>query len=304
MKHRTLCLSRLTAEALGGYPVRATNRDPLRLLPPTDVLPDGEENQVLILDELTSAASDTLAAAQEVLLARRIGSERYPHVYPVAVCNDAAIAANGVDLPAPTLNRCLVYRVSDCSAWFDWARGSTSTDLTEVLNIAFEVNVPLLIVGPPGIGKTAAIEAWAGAHPGTRSKEHSHDSDRASLAASGILEYLRAFPDMTLQLPRSGEIVAWPSPRSWTIASRLPHDHMALAVGEAAAASFLEWRGANLDLPLTEMSEAERIDAAVRWVQSHEAAEMQDYPDYEWLNAHTGRIAAVAKALREREEGQ
>lgn len=284
---KTLCLSRMRAEALGGYPVRSKDGATVRLAVPEELIPT-DEPEVYILDELTSASEDVLAAAQELLLARRLGGRVYPQIYPVGICNPPEIAANGVALPLPLLNRVATYTAT-VRDWLAWAAGAESP-IRQVVAKFRALDLPLLIVGPPGVGKSAAIEDDKGAEA----------ECRRVLKSSSVLAYLEEFPDQALVMPKDDSTCAWASPRSWTRAAfalasdpRFPID---MIVGDTAAASFREYRGA-YSVPLEDMSEAERIDRAARACLG--ISSLDKYDDKEWVRAEPARIEAVAATMRE-----
>jgi hypothetical protein len=182
---------------------------------------------ILFLDEISTAPPAVQAALLRVVLDRVVGDLELPAgIAVVAAANPPECAAGGWDLSAPLANRfCHLSWSLDTAAWIDGMIQGWGTP-----------SVPRL---PDG---------WQSSIPATR-----------ALVAS----FVRHRPHLLLQLPESEEQAgkAWPSPRSWDMASRLlaasdaaqagenvATTLIAGCVGEGSGLEFLSWRRA-LDLP-------------------------------------------------------
>lgn len=182
---------------------------------------------ILFLDEISTAPPAVQAALLRVVLDRVVGDLPLPAgVAVVAAANPPEQAAGGWDLSAPLANRfCHLSWSLDTQSWIDGMIQGWSTPF-----------VPKL------------PEGWQGFIPASR-----------ALVAS----FIRHRPHLLLQVPASEDQAgkAWPSPRSWDMASRLlaacdavqaeediAASLVAGCVGEGAGLEFLAWRKA-LDLP-------------------------------------------------------
>ncbi len=182
---------------------------------------------ILFLDEISTAPPAVQAALLRVVLDRVVGDLPLPAgVAVVAAANPPEQAAGGWDLSAPLANRfCHLPWALDTQGWIDGMIQGWQTPA-----------VPHL------------PDNWQGYIP----------AGRALVAA-----FIRHRPHLLLQLPASEDQAgkAWPSPRSWDMASRLlaacdasqaGEDISAFlvagCVGEGAGLEFLAWRKA-LDLP-------------------------------------------------------
>ena len=182
---------------------------------------------ILFLDEISTAPPAVQAALLRVVLDRVVGDLSLPPaVAVVAAANPPECAAGGWDLSAPLANRfCHLPWNLDPQGWINgMLSGFTS---------------PSAIRLPNG---------WEKGIPAAR-----------ALVAS----FIRHRPHLLLHLPESEEQAgrAWPSPRSWDMASRLlgactatqaGDDVTAMlisgCVGDGPGLEFLAWRRA-LDLP-------------------------------------------------------
>jgi hypothetical protein len=182
---------------------------------------------ILFLDEISTAPPSVQAALLRVVLDRVIGDLPLPpDVFVVVAANPPEQAACGWDLSAPLANRfCHLSWSLDTQTWID--------------GMIQGWPVPSVPVLPAG---------W----------EAGMSASRALVAS-----FIRHRPHLLLQVPQSEEQAgkAWPSPRSWDMASRLlaaadaaqaGEDVVAFlltgCVGEGAGLEFLAWRKA-LDLP-------------------------------------------------------
>lgn len=182
---------------------------------------------ILFLDEISTAPPAVQAALLRVVLDRVVGDLELPEgIAVVAAANPPECAAGGWDLSAPLANRfCHLSWSLDTAAWIDGMIQGWGTP-----------SVPRL------------PEGWEAGIPAARTL---------------VAAFIRHRPHLLLQLPESEEQAgkAWPSPRSWDMASRLLAASDATKAGEDVAASlvagcvgdgagleFLSWRR-NLDLP-------------------------------------------------------
>ncbi len=182
---------------------------------------------ILFLDEISTAPPAVQAALLRVVLDRVVGDLELPQgVAVVAAANPPEQAAGGWDLSPPLANRfCHLSWALDTQGWIDG-----------------------MIQGWPVPSVPHLPESWQGFIP----------EKRALVAA-----FIRHRPHLLLQLPQSEEQAgkAWPSPRSWDMASKLlAAAHAAEAgedvtatllagcVGDGPALEFLGWQKA-LDLP-------------------------------------------------------
>lgn len=216
---------------------------------------------LLFLDELTTAPPAVQAALLRVVLERVVGDLALPDdVAVVAAANPPGEAADGWDLAPPLANRfCHVDWDVDPRAW---ASG---------LELGFPVPA------------TAVLPAdWTRSLPAARSL---------------VATFVRARPELALVPPLAAAEAgrAWPSPRTWDMASRLWAAAAAAgvarpvasrlvtgAVGDGAGSEFLAWVD-ELDLP---DPEAVLADPA--------SFELPDRPDR--AHAALGAIAAVVAA--------
>ncbi|WP_058852982.1 AAA family ATPase, partial [Nocardia jinanensis] len=153
---------------------------------------------LLFLDELTTAPPAVQAAMLRIVLERRVGDLLLPaDTRIIAAANPPGEAADGWDLSAPMANRFV---------HLDWA--VTAEEVARGLTEGFPSPAELL----------------------TRPTADEHDLRWARAMVSA---FLRVRPALVLDLPRSAEAVgrAWPSPRSWEMATRL------LAAARAASAA-------------------------------------------------------------------
>ena len=182
---------------------------------------------ILFLDEISTAPPAVQAALLRVVLDRVVGDLELPvGVAVVAAANPPECAAGGWDLSAPLANRfCHLSWSLDTQGWIDG-----------------------MIQGWPVPSVPRLPDNWEAGIPASRTL---------------VAAFIRHRPHLLLQLPESEEQAgrAWPSPRSWDMASRLlaaadaakaGEDVVASlltgCVGEGPAMEFLSWRR-NLDLP-------------------------------------------------------
>lgn len=180
---------------------------------------------VLFLDELSTAPESVQAAVLRVVHERFVGDFRLPdEVAIVAAANPAGTACGGWELSAPLANR--------------------------FVHVEWDLN-PIL---------------WAEQFPtywGDPVEIEGVDEEVWLKTRSVVSAFIRRRPELLYKLPqaeseRSG---AWPSPRSWDMASRLmavavsdgstlrtAAEYAAGAVGESAALELVSWVG-NFDLP-------------------------------------------------------
>lgn len=182
---------------------------------------------VLFLDEISTAAPAVQAALLRVVLDRVVGDLPLPDgVAVVAAANPPEQAAGGWDLSAPLANRFvhLAWEV-DVQAWIDGMLQGWGMPAIPRLPTGWEASIPL--------------------------------------ARALVASFIRHRPHLLLNMPASEEQAgkAWPSPRTWDMASRLlaatnaagagdevADTLVAGCVGDGAALEFITWRR-ELDLP-------------------------------------------------------
>lgn len=218
------------ATDFGGLPVR-TERG-VELAAPSWATRISEEHargrrSLLFLDELTTAQPAVQAAMLRIVLDRVAGD----HVLPpdtaiVAAANPPETAADGYDLAPPLANRfCHLEWPVDASDWV-----------------------------------TGMIAGWGNA---TFARVPDDWSDGLPSWHASVAGFINHRPDLLHFIPRdlTAQSRAWPSPRSWTMATRLcaataatapqsstMFELLAGSVGEGAATEFLTWLDA-ADLP-------------------------------------------------------
>ena len=182
---------------------------------------------ILFLDEISTAPPAVQAALLRVVLDRVVGDLELPEgIAVVAAANPPECAAGGWDLSPPLANRfCHLSWSLDTQGWIDG-----------------------MIQGWPVPSVPRLPDGWEAGIPAAR-----------VLVAS----FIRHRPHLLLQVPESEEQAgrAWPSPRSWDMASRLlaaadaakAGEEVVAAllsgcVGDGAGLEFLAWRR-DLDLP-------------------------------------------------------
>lgn len=296
METKLFTLSRTPAQALGGYPVVVDGE--VLMKPPSEFLPDNKERTLYILDELTSTADDTLAATMELLMARKLGGKCYPNIYPIGTLNPPEVAANGTALPEPLLNRCAVYHATD-KDWLQWALGQAEQTLLKTIFDCAKLNIPLLIEGMPGIGKTAVAMSIKKLPNAMKLCD-----DRKALKDSGILEYLSKNHKQMTETPEPGATNAFATPRSWTTCAHAVVNNMAhlgpLIVGERSWSCFAEAR-VPVNLNRETVTEAERIQIIQQeWREFVGTPEeirdyLSTYEDIDWIAEEPSRLIAIVQ---------
>lgn len=167
---------------------------------------------ILFLDEVSTAAPAVQAALLRVVLDRVVGDLELPRqVYIVAAANPPEIAAGGWELSAPLANR--------------------------FIHLHYKVDPRRWSEGFP---------SYWGAVPQTELNEEAWRRARALVAG-----FIRARPHLLFQIPEGAQQgLAWPSPRSWDMASRVlascddleeALEGIQGAVGEGACLEFYSW---------------------------------------------------------------
>ena len=240
---------------------------------------------ILFLDEISTAPPAVQAALLRVVLDRVVGDMELPvGVAVVAAANPPEQAAGGWDLSAPLANRfCHLSWGLDTQAWIDG-----------------------MIQGWPVPSVDRLPEKWQDGIPAAR----------ALVAA-----FIRHRPHLLLQVPASEEQAgkAWPSPRSWDMASRLlaasdaaqagedvTASLMAGCVGDGVGLEFLAWRR-DLDLPDPEEVLAnpskfrvpDRGDQAFAVLTAVVSAAVRDLTKPRWLAAWTVLARAADQGAKD-----
>jgi hypothetical protein len=106
-----------------GIPYYNSNMNTMTWAPPSELPSDPDDNSILFLDELNSAAPATQAAAYQLILNRRVGTYILPKgVAIVAAGNREADKGVTYRMPAPLANRFLHLELKhDFDDWLNWA---------------------------------------------------------------------------------------------------------------------------------------------------------------------------------------
>jgi hypothetical protein len=219
----TLVGSTLEATDIGGYPVLGEQGVEFR--PPAQLARIAGTDAILFLDELTTSPPPVQAAMLKLVLDRRVGNLALgDRVAIVAAANPPESAADGYDLAPPMANRfCHLGLEAHPEVWIDGMLGGWKL-------------MPL-----PELGDVSA-----------------------SSAIALVTGFIRARPELLNPGPPADRVQAgraWPSPRSWDMATRLlaAADAVELrrstlfalvagCVGSGAATELLAYR-ARLNLP-------------------------------------------------------
>lgn len=106
-----------------GIPYYNSDTGTMTWAPPAELPTDPNANDILFLDELSSAAPATQAAAYQLILNRRVGTYKLPDgVSIVAAGNREADKGVTYRMPAPLANRFLHLELrTDFDDWLNWA---------------------------------------------------------------------------------------------------------------------------------------------------------------------------------------
>jgi len=178
-----------------GLPMLLPDREQTAFLPPEWFRRLEESGRgVLFLDEISTAPPAVQAACLRLVLERSIGARTLPSgIRVVAAANPASMAAGGFELSPPMANRFCHIQWQAPKAE-DWAGG--------------------LIQGFPA-PEIPVPQDWEQFLP---------------LARSLVGGFILSRPQLLLQVPQDPEQLgrAWPSPRSWEMASRMLAGALAL----------------------------------------------------------------------------
>ncbi len=235
--------------AFGVVPVPSGERDDMSLVYPAPqwVRTMGAFGLVLA-DELTTAPPALQPAILGLALDGRIGGAALSQrVRVFAAANPVECSAAGYELPAPAANRFVHVQWSvDVAEVCAFLVGGSTGDLAHVDAIAEEKRV---------------MTIWPEAH---------------AKAAGLIAAFLTRHPDLLHKMPADGDPQrgkAWPSPRSWEMATRLlatgvvhalsEADTDTLCAGSVGETAWHEFRAyqASMDLP----DPAEVLDGKIQW---------------------------------------
>jgi hypothetical protein len=106
-----------------GIPYYNSDKGTMTWAPPAELPTDEDSTAILFLDELSSAAPATQAAAYQLILNRRVGTYKLPKgVSIVAAGNREADKGVTYRMPAPLANRFLHLELrTDFDDWLNWA---------------------------------------------------------------------------------------------------------------------------------------------------------------------------------------
>ena len=109
-----------------GIPYYNSDKGTMTWAPPAELPTNPEATDILFLDELSSAAPATQAAAYQLILNRRVGTYVLPKgVSIVAAGNREADKGVTYRMPAPLANRFLHLELrTDFDDWLNWATGN------------------------------------------------------------------------------------------------------------------------------------------------------------------------------------
>lgn len=109
-----------------GIPYYNSDKGTMTWAPPAELPTNEDSTAILFLDELSSAAPATQAAAYQLILNRRVGTYKLPKgVSIVAAGNREADKGVTYRMPAPLANRFLHLELrTDFDDWLNWATGN------------------------------------------------------------------------------------------------------------------------------------------------------------------------------------
>lgn len=185
----TLIGSILDPTDISGLPIADLGSRVAKRLLPDFFVRLQNKGGILFLDELSCAPPAVQAGLLRLVAERSIGDEILPpEVRMVAAANPTEQAAGGWTLAPPMANRFVhIDWTLDTQSWINWIRSSHSQELPDI---------------PP------TDNAWEQALP------------KATALVTG---FLAAKTSLLLKVPKSDEEAgkAWPSPRSWEMATKL-----------------------------------------------------------------------------------
>lgn len=192
----------------------------------------------VLFDEINTAPQSVFASLLRVILEGVVGDYRLPStVRFVAAMNPVECSAGGNDIPPPLANRFghIRFENPDAQAWTSWLLGGAAPAGQERLD--------------PKAEEARVMDEWPTAW---------------AKARGTVSGFVRARPNLLHKMPTAfdpGASMAWPSPRTWEMATRALAGSEVHAldqtntevlveafVGTAAASEFITYL-AKLDLP-------------------------------------------------------
>ena len=127
-----LRLSQMLPEDLMGIPKVDTETGKAKYIPfdtiplEGDTVPEGYKGWLLMLDELSSASEEVMAACYKLILDRKVSNTNvHPKVFIAAAGNRSTDSAIANRLPETLVNRMMVCTViPDTDSWIEWAKKS------------------------------------------------------------------------------------------------------------------------------------------------------------------------------------
>lgn len=225
--------------AFGVTPVPEHTEDGKRQIgyPPPHWVHGVDSGGLVFLDEVNQAAPTLQPCIMGIALDRRIGDYVLgPKVRRIAAANPSSISAGGWDLASPVANRFghIDWEAPDVESWVDWLGGFANPDDVGGSFIDEEKRV---------------LDAWGKHWP---------------KCYGAVTGFVRKRTDLLMNMPDAysdGASKAWPSPRTWEMATRAltsgfiheleetdREEFVASFIGRGAAIEFFTY-SKKLDLP-------------------------------------------------------
>ncbi len=236
--------------AFGVVPVPNADLSQINYPPPSwveNVTPAG----IVFLDEANQASPALQPAIMGIALAKRIGGYQLSNrTRVIAAANPPEKAAGGWDLAAPVANRFghLDWEAPDVASWADYMVGGAGSDQADILISALDLEKRVLAAWSPAFAEAVGL----------------------------VTAFCRAKGGILHQMPQVGDNKvgkAWPSPRTWEMATRAlaggkihalgeveQEEFVTAFIGEGAASELWTYRE-KVDLP----NPAEVLDGKTKW---------------------------------------
>lgn len=166
LKMIDLRLSQMLSEDMTGLPERNEKTGKAQYLPfdtfplEGDPIPDGYDGWGLLLDELSSASEEVLAASYSLILDRTVGGKKlHDRCVVIAAGNRASDSAIARELPDTLITRMLPFEmVTNVADWVQWASNNPKAN-EQVVNF-IEKN-PTMLYAPTNVGDREENETYA-----------------------------------------------------------------------------------------------------------------------------------------------